>query len=187
MIYFPTHARCGPWLIGMLIGYIMFHTREKKLKINKPVNTLMWISTICLMMSIIFGFFPFQVMTGNTTTLLENAFFNATFRIGWGLAIGWIIFACQNGSGGPVGWFLSLGQWQPIARMGLSVYLTHRIYEWVSVLSQKQLPYFDFIHVVSSIFIKMIQWLKFNAISETNLLWRSCDNSWTCNDHVLNV
>lgn len=150
-IYYPTHARYGPWLIGMLVGYVLYQTREKRIKINRYFNAVMWIFNLSLMISIILGYFPFQITSDNKTTRAGNALYNATFRVGWGFAIGWIIFACQNGSGGVIRWFLSLKQWQPIARMGLSIYLVHRIYEMVSILPQKQTPYFDFINVVSEI------------------------------------
>ncbi|CRK93494.1 CLUMA_CG007030, isoform A [Clunio marinus] len=54
----------------------------------------------------------------------------------------------NNGSGGIIRWFLSLKQWKPIGRMGLSIYLTHRIYEMISILPQKQTLHFDFITVM---------------------------------------
>lgn len=33
--YFPTHIRCGPWLIGVMLGYIFHSTRNRKIVINK--------------------------------------------------------------------------------------------------------------------------------------------------------
>jgi hypothetical protein len=39
MIYFATHIRMGPWLIGVFCGYIMFRNRDKKFKLN-------WVSGI---------------------------------------------------------------------------------------------------------------------------------------------
>lgn len=150
MYYYPTHARYGPWITGMLVGQTLYYTRNNQIQINKIFNALMWILSLSIMITIVFGYFPFQLITDNKTTRAGNALYNATFRNGWGFAIGWIIFACQSGTGGIIRWFLSLRQWQPIARMGLSIYLVHRIYEITSITTQKQTSYFDFITVVSN-------------------------------------
>lgn len=56
----------------------------------------------------------------------------------------WIIFACQNGSGGIVRWFLSWKEWQPLGKLGLSIYLVHRLYQIVTVINQKQPIVWDF-------------------------------------------
>jgi hypothetical protein len=46
-------------------------------------------------------------------------------------------------------WFLSLPEWQVIARMGLSIYLVHVIYQLVTMMNQKQPLYFEFTSMVS--------------------------------------
>jgi hypothetical protein len=66
--------------------------------------------------------YPFQqVLT--PTGLYFNAFYIGFSRPIIALCLGWIIFGCFNGSGYVVDWFLSLGIWQPISRMGISIYL----------------------------------------------------------------
>jgi hypothetical protein len=167
LYYYPAHTRFvfdqfslidisndfflsyGPWLLGMIVGYILYNSKGKKIKLNPIFNAVMWILSISLLMTIIFGYFPFQEMADNKTTRAGNALYNATFRVGWGFAMSWIIFACQNGTGGVIRWFLSLRQWQPIGRMGLSIYLVHRVYDIPSIAQQKQTSYFDVNTVVS--------------------------------------
>jgi hypothetical protein len=46
-------------------------------------------------------------------------------------------------------WFLSLPEWQVIARMGLSIYLVHVVYQLVTMMNQKQPLYFEFTSMVS--------------------------------------
>lgn len=96
------------------------------------------------MLGITLGHYPFQQMENNTTTRFSNAFYNSTARIGWSFAISWILFACQNGSGGTVRWFLSLKEWQPLDKMGSSIYLVHRLYQIITTFNQKQPIYLDF-------------------------------------------
>lgn len=145
-LYLPTHARCGPWFVGMMLGFVMYRTRNKPLQLRAFVSRTLWVLSISLLFAVVLGFFPFQqpenLLTFSNTA---NATFNSLFRTCWAFGIAGIIFGCHNGSGSVVGWFLSLPQWQPLARMSLSVYLTHRIYQILSVASLRQ-P----IHIVPS-------------------------------------
>lgn len=73
-----------------------------------------------------------------------------SFRSSWSIAIAWIIFACQNETGGVIRWFLCLPHFQPFARMSLSIFLTHRVPQIISVASIKQpihLDPFDLFHM----------------------------------------
>ncbi|CRK88151.1 CLUMA_CG001936, isoform A [Clunio marinus] len=171
-IYYPTHARMGPWFIGMTLGYILYQNRHKRVRLDPFVNVVMWILCLSLFTAITMGsqymFLPPHV---NTTTLLENAFYLAFYRNGWSLATAWMIFACHNGTGGFIRWFLQLPQWQPIARMGLSMYLLGFIFQHFQIMHQKQPTYFDefdLIHLflgdlLASIFISTVGYLAFEV------------------------
>jgi len=64
----------------------------------------------------------------NPPSQLAHALFLSLHRNSWGLAITWIIFACEMGYGGIVGKFLELPIWRPLGRMSLSFYLVHMVY-----------------------------------------------------------
>ncbi|KAG5670728.1 hypothetical protein PVAND_000972 [Polypedilum vanderplanki] len=142
-IYFPTHARMNPWLIGMLTGYFLYKNRDTKLKISGIWMFILWIISLCTIASVVIGFHPFMRLNNNTTTVFANAFYLATFRTAFACGVAWIIFACQNKSGSFIRWFLSLPQWQPLARMGLSVYLVHPIYQSIIIFNQRQVVHFS--------------------------------------------
>lgn len=152
LIYYPTHARCGPWLVGMTLGFIMYQHRERPHKsMNKYFIRSAWILAISVLFAVVLGYFPFQQANQySDIPIIINATYNSLFRSAWAIAIAWIIFACHNGSGGVIGWFLGLPHFKPLARMSLSVYLSHRVYQIVSVASIKQpghLSPFDLLHV----------------------------------------
>ena len=162
----------GPWIIGIMLGYVMFQTKSERFNICRIWNAILWILSQSTLLTIVLCFYPFQRLEeNNTTSILGNAFYNAFFRVGWSCAVAWIIFACHNGSGGVIRWFLSLRQWQPIGRMGLSVYLVHRIYQIITILSQKQPLYFDFfaqLHkfwgdIIVALFLGAILYLTFEV------------------------
>jgi peptidoglycan/LPS O-acetylase OafA/YrhL len=69
---------------------------------------------------------------------MPHILYGCFFRNAWSLSVAWMIYACQNGSGGIVRWFLSLRLWQPLGRMGLSIYLTHHIYQIITTQNEKQ-------------------------------------------------
>lgn len=171
-IYYPTHARMGPWLLGMTLGYILYQNRQQKIRLNPIVNAAMWILTLSVFVAITMGsqimFLPPAV---NTTSLFANAFYLAFYRNGWALGTFWMVFACHNGTGGIIRWFLQLPQWKPLGRMGLSMYLLSYIFQHVMVRRKKHPIYFDeveLIHqywgdIVASIFLATIGYLAFEV------------------------
>lgn len=132
--YFVTHMRVGSWVVGIMLGYIMFQSREKKVKIPKVLDSFLWILSFGTLAALILGMYPFQ---RNVTTQFINSLYNACFRVFWCYAVGWMIFACHNGTGGLVRWFLSLRQWQPLGKLGLCIYLVHSAYQKTSFLNEK--------------------------------------------------
>ena len=46
-------------------------------------------------------------------------------RAAWGLALGWLIFACCRGYGGWINDFLSWGAFVPLSRLSYIIYLMH--------------------------------------------------------------
>lgn len=128
----------------MMLGYKMYETRGTKVMINKIVEIALWILSFSIILSILLSYYPFQQPVNNQTTRMQNSLYNTLFRVWWSYAVGWIIFACHNGSGGVVRWFLSLKEWQPLGRLGLSIYLVHRLYQLITLNSEKQPIYWDF-------------------------------------------
>lgn len=33
--YAQVHTRAGPWIMGLALGYVLFQTKHKKIRINK--------------------------------------------------------------------------------------------------------------------------------------------------------
>ncbi|EDW43346.1 GM23555 [Drosophila sechellia] len=58
------------------------------------------------------------------TTLEVSSYYTLT-RVGWPLAVGWVVFACMQGHGGMANTFLSSPLWQPISKLSYSIYIWH--------------------------------------------------------------
>lgn len=150
-LYFPTHARFAPWLIGMVLGYVIFKTKGKEVKMNKLARMLLWTLSITVMGFLVACFFPFAQFEDNDTTFKENAVFLAGQRLIWPIPLCWIIFACYKlNSGGFIRWLLSLPEWQPVGRLSLSMYVTHIFYLLLETSYAKDPRTFEFSAVVRS-------------------------------------
>lgn len=117
----------------------MYQFRNKPPRLYKNISRILWILSISVLFAIFFGYFPFQQPENlHAIPNVVNATYNALYRSSWAIAMAWIIFACHHETGGAVRWFLCLPHFQPLARMSLSIYLTHRIPQIISLASIKQ-------------------------------------------------
>jgi peptidoglycan/LPS O-acetylase OafA/YrhL len=186
-IYYPTHARMGPWFIGMTLGWFMYQNRHKKVKMNPLFDAFMWVLCLTILAAITMGSqIMFMPPALNDTTLLANAFYIGFYRNGFALATAWMVFACHNGTGGIIRWFLQLPQWQVLGRMGLSLYLLSFMFQHFIIMNSKQPYYFDefeMIHLfwgdlVASIFLATIGYLAFEIpfLTVENYIYKMFQN-----------
>lgn len=125
-----------------------FHNNFNNFQI---LSSTLWVLAISAILTVLLLFHPLQQFQENTTTNLQNAFYLAFFRNIFALSVGWIIFGCQNGTGSVINWLLSRPIWQPFARMGLSVYMTHVIVQVIMLASLKQPWYFGDMEILHSV------------------------------------
>lgn len=121
--YFVPWARYQPYLVGILLGYILHHTRGKKVIINEQLNIIVWQMAFLAAFSIIYGLYNARVSMNGT--LLAATFYNTFQRMVWALALSWVIFSCVKGYGGPVNEFLSWSVFAPLSRLTYCSYLFH--------------------------------------------------------------
>jgi len=53
-LYFPTHTRTSPWIIGLLFGYYLHVNRGKPIKLNRLTVWLGWIISLGLIFTCLF-------------------------------------------------------------------------------------------------------------------------------------
>ena len=92
------------------------------------MNVLLWIASILIGVGVIFGLS--HLRHTNRPTLAswdpaEAVLYIGFHKVGWSLALAWVVFACVNGYGGIINKFLSWGFFLPLARMQYVVYLIH--------------------------------------------------------------
>eukprot|EP00094_Tigriopus_californicus_P007785 TCALIF_07497-PA protein Name:"Similar to nrf-6 Nose resistant to fluoxetine protein 6 (Caenorhabditis elegans)" AED:0.02 eAED:0.02 QI:34/1/0.75/1/0.63/0.66/12/0/701 len=126
--YIKPWCRCQPYILGLMVGYLVHTTKKQNLRISWPLSYWLWIASTGIALSIIWGVNVHEVwQTGVTPTLVASVFFNAFSRIGWALALGWLIFACCRGQAGSF-WINSFLTWEgfvPLSRLTYCIFLCH--------------------------------------------------------------
>ncbi|XP_055608118.1 nose resistant to fluoxetine protein 6-like [Uranotaenia lowii] len=149
LTYYPTHTRMGAWLVGAMFGYLLHETKLHRVILRKQFVTAGWIAAIVTILTVIFVDFPFQQPENfQETSLFLNALYEACSRVFWAIALGWVVFACVNGYGGPIDTFLSLSIWQPLGRLSYCIYLLHMSVQTMQQASVRNGSYFGDIRAV---------------------------------------
>ncbi|XP_071495105.1 O-acyltransferase like protein-like [Diadema antillarum] len=123
--YAKPYTRIPTYLVGMVVGYVMFRLKDKKdFKLNKVVACVGWVLALGTMFGVIYGVHWAQ---GRYSPFAEALIYLTFSRLAWGVAVGWVIFACLVGAGGPIGEFLGWSFWVPMARLSYAAYLIHPV------------------------------------------------------------
>lgn len=122
--YYPTHTRFGPWLIGIVLGFVIFHVKktQKPVKFSKPLLLVFWFLSLATLTTCAFCG---HHLIDKEFNLYEHALYTTFVRPSWTVALAWVIFACTFGYGGPVSWFLSLPFFQVLSRFTFCMYVLH--------------------------------------------------------------
>ncbi|CAH1240208.1 Hypp5951 [Branchiostoma lanceolatum] len=132
VVYKVTFTRQGPYMVGLLLGYILFKTGRKvpTTRRTKVLMTLGWLfaSFIGLLFGLVYDRSPAFVTFDRTM---------------FSCAVAWVVFACSVGYGGIITEFLSWSGWVPLSRLTYTAYLVHPIIMYVYTMSLKPLLFYS--------------------------------------------
>ncbi|KAK0160134.1 hypothetical protein PV328_007571 [Microctonus aethiopoides] len=149
--------RAGPWLMGILLGYIL---ANKKGQIKKTFMILSWIVAI---LALGFPFFSYRFYQSKIDQepgdyyMYWEIFYSGFSHHIWGLCVCCIIFICSFGYGGIVNKFLSLPIFLPLGKISYSVYVIHITILNMIFSSTRVEYYFTQFDLVST-FFSMVIW-----------------------------
>ena len=121
--YFAPWARYQAYLIGIILGYVLHHTRSKEIKIGAMTNILLWQLAFLSAFGVVYGLYDSRV--AGAMSLFDAMMYNTLQRIAWNGAVAWVIFSCVKGYGGIVNDFLSWSAFAPLSRLTFCAYLIH--------------------------------------------------------------
>lgn len=120
--------RFQPYLIGMLLGYILFKTKNKEIKIPHGFNVVMWQTAFIVGMLVIFGLANIRKNNSyieESWSVFEAVMYRCFSKTAWSLALSWVVFSCHHGYGGIINSFLSWDAFVPLSKLTYSAYLNH--------------------------------------------------------------
>ncbi|KAL0831538.1 hypothetical protein ABMA28_002332 [Loxostege sticticalis] len=125
MIYYYVHTlnRISPFIIGMMVGYILHLYRGKAVRIPMVLVGLFWIVAFAASSAVMIATY-FNIQPDWDNQVADNII-NSTIRPVWAASVGWLVFACKHGYGGPVNWLLSLHIFKILGRLSYSMYIIH--------------------------------------------------------------
>lgn len=117
-IYDKPWTRIGPYMIGMIVGWILFKT-NCKLHLRRHMIILGWLAALALGQYVIYGFYEQEVgrVVGALWTSLSHSL--------WAVYISWVVIACATGNGGFISKILGSPILYPLSRTTYCAYLLH--------------------------------------------------------------
>ncbi|KAK6978812.1 nose resistant to fluoxetine protein 6, partial [Biomphalaria glabrata] len=95
--YVTPHCRMGPYLVGLLAGYLLA-TCHGRLRLHKFNVFLCWLLSVMAALSIVYGIHG-DISGENISSVGAAALYNAFARTAWGACVSWVIIACSSGYG----------------------------------------------------------------------------------------
>ncbi|XP_017046377.1 nose resistant to fluoxetine protein 6 [Drosophila ficusphila] len=184
-LYLATHTHAAPWLIGFLFGYFLHLNRGRKFEMSRLVVWSGWILSLAMIFTSIFALYPSGKWSAPPLPTVEESLYYTLTRVGWPLALCWVVFACMQGYGSLANSFLSSPLWQPLSRLSYSVFIWHMFVQEVNSRNVRTSTYFSSYRVMLnfwsdfgiSLVMSFVLYLIIEApIGGLDALWRPRGN-----------
>ena len=126
-LYVKPYARCGPYIVGIFLGYLIAKTPriKKDHKWRWAIGSVGWSVFVLLAWYSIFS--PFKAFSRREFSKFEHWQYGTFYNSAIAVAFAWLIYACHNNMGGCLNTFLSWRGWIPLSRVSYGSYLFHPI------------------------------------------------------------
>ncbi|XP_046383567.1 nose resistant to fluoxetine protein 6-like [Ischnura elegans] len=148
--YVPTYMRGSPYFIGMLMGYLIYDHRQRKVTISPVTAVIGYVLCTSAMMApiLISWLFYTPLWTYNP---LWAAFYASLHRISWSGGIGWGIYALTTEYGWLFGRFFGWKRIFPLGRLTYSAFLVHCGLQLIDVASLRAPLYLSIYNMTLSV------------------------------------
>ncbi|KAJ8983899.1 hypothetical protein NQ317_006703 [Molorchus minor] len=119
-LYDKPWLRIGSYLIGIMVGYMLFRV-DCEISMSPIVVAVGWTVSLSCLASLVYG------LGREGLTVPISAVYAALGHTAWGLSIAWVTVACCTGYGGPINAFLSCKLFLPFSRLTYCAYLVHPV------------------------------------------------------------
>ncbi|XP_011054560.1 PREDICTED: nose resistant to fluoxetine protein 6 [Acromyrmex echinatior] len=144
VLYFPPWIRIGPYIIGMITGYIIKRF-NRKIVLKKSTIILYWTLGAACNIFVLFGLYKRQI------SVLSTAIYVAISRTVWAIGIAWIVIVCCTEHGGIVKELLTCKIWIPLSRLTYCAYLLNPFIIHSIRLHNETSAHFEFLSMCAMI------------------------------------
>ncbi|XP_046398836.1 nose resistant to fluoxetine protein 6-like [Ischnura elegans] len=134
-LYDKPWLRLGPYLVGMLTGWILYKT-ALNIRMPKVAVITGWILSLVCMALLIYGVSvlgDYVSPTGSVGLgLTTSAIYTSLGHTAWAVAVAWVVVACCTGHGGWVSGLLSWSALRPFSRLTYCAFLIHPLVMMIS-------------------------------------------------------
>ena len=130
-IYVKPYTRAAPYIVGLVLGYVLF--KKFRIKIHWFVDWLIYqaifLTAACCLLACMYGLYSSWDRGG--LSLTENLLYFMFSRFTWGVGLALLVFTCHNGYASAINAFLSMGFWVSLGRITYATYLVQSIILYV--------------------------------------------------------
>eukprot|EP00054_Salpingoeca_dolichothecata_P018077 m.110468 g.110468 ORF g.110468 m.110468 type:complete len:668 (+) comp22721_c0_seq1:1-2004(+) len=125
--YVKPYCRIQPYLVGLLTGYFYFHHKSLP-RFFTPVTLILgYIVCFAIIFFSLFGLTNGNDGFGGKLDQTSDALYLGFARLGWGVALGWIVYTSALGMGGIINNILASKIFIPLSRLTYAAYLIHPV------------------------------------------------------------
>lgn len=128
------------------------------------LNLFAWLASLATMLIAICLTHPLEQLDSKFQPI-HHGLYDGLSRVGWSIALSYIIFACAHNAGGSVNWFLSHPLWQPLSRLCYAIYLMHVPVVVAMAATMKTPFYFTHLSLLQNIILTYILTVLVAAIA----------------------
>ena len=137
-IYTKPWTRVGPYLIGILIGFILYKQIRPNFSRRRYTQIFymsLWIIASILCFMTVYGLSG--RFGGGDFNRSEDIAYLMFSRTAWAIAVAIIVYVCHNGHGWIINNFLSMKVWIPLSRLTYTTYLIHGIVLFILIYTNQ--------------------------------------------------
>ena len=131
-LYLAPYCRFQTYGVGLILGVAMHQREQIKAYFDRTpvylravmIKSVWAFGFLCGIVSL-YGLYPYA--NGGHMGIWSAAFYNATFRLLWGIFLSILILLCTLGYGGVINDILSSNFWIPFARVNYTTYIIHLV------------------------------------------------------------
>lgn len=140
-LIFTTHGRFGPWILGILLGFVLLMKTNCVAKENEPgPMTGTWLERFFVLLGWIICI---PLLNYVLHPKVSSMFYYAVHRYLWAIFISWIIFMCHQGWVPFLNKILSIPAFQFLSKLSYCVYLLHLPIKNTLITLSRQPLYFE--------------------------------------------